>query len=138
MMRCVMVAVATMVLGVAVRCSAADNSGNSSGTMVYELRTYTTAPGKLDDLNKRFRDHTMQLFEKHGMKNIAYFVPLDKPDTLIYIIAHKSRQAAAASWKAFRSDPEWQQVAKESEKNGRIVLKVVSVYMTPTDYSPLK
>jgi hypothetical protein len=138
MMRCVMVVVTTMALAVAVRCRAADDSGASSGTMVYELRTYTTAPGKLDDLNKRFRDHTMQLFEKHGMKNVAYFVPLDKPNTLVYIIAHKSRQAAAASWKAFRSDPQWQQVARESEKNGKIVLKVVSVYLTPTDYSPLK
>jgi NIPSNAP len=138
MMRCVMVVVATMALGIAVRCRAAEDSGSSSAGMVYELRTYTTAPGKLDDLNKRFRDHTMQLFEKHGMKNVAYFVPLDKPDTLVYIIAHKSRQAAAASWKAFRADPEWQQVAKESEKNGKIVLKVVSVYLKPTDYSPLK
>lgn len=136
MMRCMMIVIATMMLGVAVHCRAADDT--SSGTMVYELRTYTTKPGKLDDLNKRFREHTMQLFEKHGMKNVAYFVPLDKPDTLVYIIAHKSRQAAAASWKAFRSDPEWQQVAKESEKNGKIVVKVVSEYLTPTDYSPLK
>jgi hypothetical protein len=134
MMRCMTVVVATVVLVVAVSCRAADDGA----TMIYELRTYTAAPGKLDDLHKRFREHTMQLFEKHGIKNVAYFVPLDKPDTLVYVIAHKSREAAAASWKAFRSDPEWQRVAKESEKNGKIVLKVQSLYLTPTDYSPLK
>jgi heme-degrading monooxygenase HmoA len=106
--------------------------------MVYELRTYSAVPGKLPDLEKRFRDHTMQIFEKHGIKNIGYWIPTDKPDTLIYIIAHKSRSAAAASWKAFHADPEWKQVQRESEKNGKLVTHVDSVYMTPTDYSPMK
>jgi hypothetical protein len=80
----------------------------------------------------------MQLFEKHGMKNIGYWVPMDKPDTLIYLIAHKSRKAADQSWSEFRTDPEWKQVAKESEQNGKIVMHVDSKYLTPTDYSPLK
>jgi NIPSNAP protein len=116
----------------------ADDAAKESSTMVYELRTYTTHPGKLDDLHKRFRDHTMQLFEKHGIKNIGYWVPMDKPDTLVYLIAHKSRKAADQSWKEFRADPDWKQVAKESEQNGKIVKNVVSQYLTPTDYSPLK
>jgi len=116
----------------------ADDAAKESSTMVYELRTYTTHPGKLDDLHKRFRDHTMQLFEKHGIKNIGYWVPADKPDTLIYLIAHKSRKAADQSWKEFREDPEWKQVAKASEQNGKIVMHVDSKYLTPTDYSPLK
>jgi predicted GIY-YIG superfamily endonuclease len=134
MVRTVMVVIASLMLGVAVQSAAAGDEG----TLVYELRTYTTYPGKLDDLHKRFREHTMQLFEKHGIKNVAYFVPRDKPDTLIYLIAHKSHEAALQSWAAFRSDPEWQRVSKESEKNGKIVKNVVSVYMTPTDYSPIK
>ena len=116
----------------------ADDAAKEGSTMVYELRTYTTHPGKLDDLHKRFRDHTMQLFEKHGIKNIGYWVPMDKPNTLVYLIAHKSRKAADQSWKEFRADPEWKQVAKESEQNGKIVMHVESHYMTPTDYSPLK
>jgi NIPSNAP len=105
---------------------------------VYELRIYTCHPGKLPDLHKRFRDHTMPLFEKHGIKNIAYWVAADKPDTLIYIVEHKSREAAKKSWADFRSDPEWQTAKSESEKNGEIVKKVDSHYMTSTEYSPLK
>lgn len=106
--------------------------------MLYELRTYYTPEGKLDALNARFRNHTMTLFEKHGMKNIMYWTPVDKPNTLIYVIAHKDKAAADASWKAFREDPEWQKVAEETQRDGKLVEKVDSVYMTPTDYSPHK
>ena len=103
----------------------------------YELRIYHAALGKLDDLNKRFRDHTTAIFERHGMQNIGYWVPLDNTNNvLIYIIAHQSREAAAKSWKAFGSDPEWRSVAKASEANGKLVIKVESYYMQPTDYSP--
>src|SRR5579862_7742147 len=84
-------------------------------TMIYELRTYTAAPGKMEALQKRFRDHTVQIFEKHGMKNVGYWVSEKQPDTLIYILAHKSREAASKSWKEFRDDPEWQHVYKESQ-----------------------
>jgi hypothetical protein len=80
----------------------------------------------------------MRLFEKHGIKNIAYWVPADKPDTLIYIVAHKSREAAEKSWTEFRNDPEWQKAYKESHKNGELVKKVEHHYMSPTDYSPMK
>ena len=104
---------------------------------VFELRTYTTNKGKLPNLNSRFRDHTVRLFEKHGMKSIGYWTPTDKEETLVYVISHKSREAAKASWKAFGADPEWKKVAAESQKDGRILAKrPEAVYMTATDYSP--
>jgi hypothetical protein len=108
---------------------------------VFEIRTYTTEEGKLDALNARFRNHTMRLFEKHGMTNIGYWTPEDGPlshNTLIYILAHPSREAAKKNWEAFGSDPEWQKVREESEANGKIVTKVESVFVDATDYSPMK
>jgi NIPSNAP protein len=108
---------------------------------VFELRTYTAPDGKLEELHKRFRDHTMRIFKNHGMTNVAYFKPQDAPlsqNTLIYLISHQSRDAAKANWAAFQADPEWQKVANESQKNGKIVAKVESVFLDPTDYSPLK
>jgi hypothetical protein len=112
-----------------------------SGNRVFELRTYTAPEGKLDALHARFRDHTMRIFQRHDMTNIGYWSPQDAPlsqNTLIYILAHKSRDAAKESWAAFRNDPEWKKVAGESEANGKIVAKVESVFLTPTDYSPIK
>jgi hypothetical protein len=104
---------------------------------VYELRTYYAAPGRLDDLNARFKDHTMKIFEKHGITNIGYWMPLDNPDhKLIYLLAFPSRDAAKKSWKEFGGDPEWQAAQKASEANGRLVTKVQSVFLTGTDYSP--
>jgi hypothetical protein len=103
----------------------------------FEMRTYYAAPGKLDDLLARFRDHTMTIFEKHGMANIGYWVPLTNTENkLVYILAYPDREAREASWKAFSSDPEWKKVASESEKNGKLVTKVESVYMKATDFSP--
>jgi hypothetical protein len=107
---------------------------------VYELRTYTTEPGRLPALHARFRDHTMKLFEKHGMKNEMYWVPTDeklKDNTLIYIVSHASPDAAAKSWDAFINDPDWKKVRDASEKDGKIVAKVDRQYMTLTDYSPV-
>ena len=108
---------------------------------VFEQRTYTCNEGKLPDLLARFRNHTTRLFEKHGMTNIAYWVPQDAPasqNTLIYIIAHASRDAAKKNWDEFRADAEWQKVQKDSEANGKIVSKFESVFMDPTDFSPMK
>jgi NIPSNAP len=108
---------------------------------VFEVRTYTAEPGKLDALHARFRDHTVQIFKKHGMKSVGYFAPSDEPlskNTLIYILEFPSRDAAKKSWDEFRNDPEWQKVQKESEANGKLVTKVDSVFTEPTDYSPLK
>jgi len=108
---------------------------------IYELRTYVASEGKLENLLARFRDHTTKLFEKHGMQNVGYWVAADEPaskTTLIYIISHKSREAAKASWDAFRQDPVWLKAKQESEANGAIVDKVTSVFMKPTDFSKLK
>lgn len=107
---------------------------------VYELRIYTCNEGKLDALLARFRDHTCKLFEKHGIGNVGYWVPVDEENgsknTLIYIIEHKSRDAAKASWKAFGADPDWQAARKASEEGGKILAGIESIFMTPTDYSP--
>jgi hypothetical protein len=103
---------------------------------VYELRTYTCHPGKLPELHARFKNHTMKIFEKHGIKNIMYWTPVDKEDTLVYLIAHKSREAADASWKAFRDDPEWKKAYQESVANGKLVMKVERQFLKPTEYSP--
>ena len=108
---------------------------------MYELRTYTSGPGKLNDLQARFRDHTVGLFERHGMKNVGYWVPTDAPqseNTLIYVLEYPSRDAARASWDAFRADPDWVEARAASERNGRLAINVESVYMTATDYSPIK
>ncbi|MFA5908613.1 MAG: NIPSNAP family protein [Vicinamibacterales bacterium] len=112
-----------------------------AGGKVFELRTYTAPDGKLPLLQKRFRDHTLRIFEKHGMKNVGYWVPQDAPatdNTLIYVISHASRDAAKQSWANFAADPEWKKVSAESQVDGPIVSKVVSVYMDATDYSPIK
>lgn len=108
---------------------------------VYELRTYTTHEGKLPALLARFRNHTTKLFEKHGIRNIGYWVPQDPArheNTLIYVVAHPSMDAAKKAWGAFREDPVWVKARTESEAQGKIVLKVESVYMDPTDFSKLK
>jgi hypothetical protein len=106
----------------------------------FELRTYYAAPGKIEALHARFRDHTTRIFKKHGMDIVGYWVPKDKPDTLVYVLIHKSREAADASWKAFRSDPEWMAARKASEDSagGSLTTKVEFVFMDATDYSPLK
>jgi NIPSNAP len=112
-----------------------------TASRVFELRTYTAPEGKLDALHTRFRDHTLRIFQKHGMTNVIYLKPLDPPrsqNTLIYILAHKSREAAKESWAAFVADPEWKKVSAESQVNGRIVEKVESVFAEPADYSPIK
>ena len=105
---------------------------------VFELRTYTTNEGKLPDLNNRFRDHTTRFFEKHGMVNVGYWIPQDQPNTLLYILAYPSRDAAKKSWDAFRKDPDWQKARDASEANGKIVAKVDSVFMEPTAFSAIK
>jgi len=106
---------------------------------VLELRVYTTHEGKLENLNARFRDHTMRIFENHGMKNIGYWVPEDIPNTLIYVISHKSRDAAKKSWADFVADPEWQDVFKKSRVDGPLLSKAPeATFLESTDYSPKK
>jgi hypothetical protein len=108
---------------------------------VYELRTYTCYDGKLEALKARFRDHTIAIFKRHGMESIGYWVPQDpekSKNTLIYILAHPSLEAAQKNWDAFRADPEWVKAKADSETAGPIVQKTESVYMNPTEFSVLK
>ncbi len=115
-----------------------ESVAHAQGARVFELRTYEAGEGKLDALHARFRNHTLRIFKKHGMTNVWYGKPMDAPmsqNTLIYMLAHDSRDAAKKSWDSFRMDAEWQKVAQES---GVGAVKVVSVFLEPTDYSPLK
>jgi hypothetical protein len=107
----------------------------------FELRTYTSPAGRLPDLHRRFREHTMEIFARHGMTNIGYWTPQDSAraqNTLVYLLAYPTREARQQSWAAFNADPEWQQVRAASEANGKIVEKVESVFLVPTDFSPMK
>jgi hypothetical protein len=131
--------VAGLVAGMSMKSGAVAHA--QAGSHVYELRTYTAAEGKLDALKARFRDHTITIFSKHNMKSIGYWVPQDAPlsqNTLIYILEHPSREAAKANWAAFGADPEWVKVKADSEVNGKLTTKVESVFVDPTDFSPIK
>jgi hypothetical protein len=114
------------------------SADDKKDAIVYEMRVYYAEPGKLDALHARFRDHTMKLFAKHGMTNVGYFVPAgdNKDNKLVYFLSYPSKDAAAQSWKAFGADPDWKKAKAESEKNGKLVAKAESKYMSPTDYSP--
>ena len=116
-------------------------SAGAETEQVFELRTYTAAEGKFDDLLARFRDHTLRIFEKHGMTNLGYWTPQDEPlsaNTLIYVLAHPSREEAEQSWRDFSSDPEWQSVAEESQRDGRLIAGLERVFLDPTDFSPMR
>lgn len=113
-------------------------SSKSKKERVFELRTYTTNPGKLPDLLARFRNHTLKLFKKHGMTNVAYWTVNGKDDTLIYILAHPSEEAGKKAFDAFRADPDWVKARDASEVNGKLANKVESVYMKATDFSTIK
>ena len=140
---------ATLALATAViTASATDANPDSASPSVakdsrcFEMRTYYAAPGKFEALNARFRDHTCALFKKHGMENVGYWIPADKDkgasNTLVYILAHKSREDAKKSWAAFINDPDWKKAQKESEANGKLVEKMESVFLSATDYSLIK
>lgn len=136
--------VAALCVGLLVGWSTATlRAQTDRANMVYELRTYTTLDGRLPALNDRFKNHTMKLFEKHGMTNIVYGTPIDNEgkaidNKLVYLLAHKSQEAARASFAAFGKDPEWVAAREASEKDGKIVAKVESQFLVPTDYSPMK
>jgi hypothetical protein len=134
----------TVALGCAVgaRPPASVRSADAApAARVYEVRTYTTHEGRLDALHQRFRNHTVRLLERHGMTNVGYWVPQDPAlasTTLVYILAHPSRDAARQSWAAFVADPEWQEARRQSELSGPIVQRIESVFLDATDYSPLR
>lgn len=131
---------ALIFLALAPMAASADEPAAKATGKVYELRTYVANPGKAEAMHARFRDHTCKLFQKHGMELVGFWTPADekdgKKDTLIYMLAFPSREAAKASWAAFGSDPDWQKVYKESHKDGVLVAKVDSVYLDAADYSP--
>jgi len=141
-MKTTLLLIVASVLAAAAASSAGLLPATDSNQRVFELRTYHTPPGKMPALHARFRDHSIALFERHGMKVVGFWVPTDadkgSADTLVYVLAHQSRAAADASWAAFRADPEWVKVKAESEKDGSLTTKVESVFMSPTDYSPMK
>lgn len=118
--------------------------GEKGGAMegssaVYELRVYHAYPGKLESVLARFREHTMKLFAKHGIKSVAYWTALEEPEkssTLYYMLEHPSREAATANWKTFQDDPEWKSVKEKSEANGKLVEKIESTFLKLTDFSP--
>ena len=118
------------------------DSVRAQSARVFELRVYHAPPGKLADLEARFRDHTLDIFKKHNMTSIGYWVPQDADkghdNTLIYVLAHESRESARKNWGEFARDPEWQSVSKASEANGKIVDKVDSTFMDAADFSPMK
>lgn len=125
----------------AVPAGAADAAAPAAGQRYFEMRTYTTPPGKLAALHARFRDHTCKLFEKHGMTLVGFWTPATGPgaeNTLIYVVSHASKEAAEASWKAFRADPEWIKAKAASEVGGSLTEKVETLPLAATDYSPLR
>jgi hypothetical protein len=143
MARSRLIALTAMVFGAGFFAGQAFEGGDAEAQArkVFELRTYTSPEGRLDDLLARFRDDTLRIFEKHGMHNVGYWVPVDAPasaNTLVYILAHDSRDAATKSWAAFRADPEWKAVTDRTQANGPIVSNVQSVFLEATDFSPMK
>jgi NIPSNAP protein len=138
--------IAVVVLGAAamaaVRASAAPPGSLAPDSRCFEMRTYTAAPGKLEALHARFRDHTNKLFVKHGMTLVGYWVPRDKDkgadNTLVYVLAYPDCAAREKAWQDFTGDPVWKAARDASEVNGKLVEKVDSVLMTATDYSPIK
>jgi len=129
-------------LALAAGCATSLAPTATASARVYELRTYIATPGNLDKVLARFRDHTLKIFAKHGMVSVGYWVTTDAKDgaggKLVYLLAHPSREAATANWAAFRADPEWVAAKAASEANGQIVASTESVFLSPTDFSPLK
>ena len=137
---CLLLVIATVGLGL-MFSSAPAGAEKKASARVFEMRIYTTNAGKLDALHARFRDHTNTLFKKHGMDLVAYWTPTDAKtakNTLIYVLAYPSREARDKSWQGFINDPDWKKAYAASIKDGKIVKKVDSQFMTPTDYSPIQ
>jgi hypothetical protein len=140
-MLCIPAVLSILMIGMAMISARATAADSAPSGKVYELRIYTTNPGKLDALNARFRNHTCKLFQKHGIELVGFWTPTqgeEAKNTLIYIIAFPNAEAQKKSWQAFMNDPEWKKAKAESEKDGVLVKKVESKFMQATDYSPIK
>jgi len=134
-------AAAGLAIGALLMTSNGTRAAESETEGVYELRTYTATEGKLDALEARFKNHTLKLFEKHGMKNVIYWNPTSEAtskNTLVYLLWHKSEDAAKKSFDSFRKDPEWIAAKAESEKDGSLTIPggVTSVFLKTTSWSP--
>ena len=116
------------------------SQATAADTRLFEMRVYYANEGKLDALHARFRDHTMKLFEKHGMTNLGYFVPTgaNSERKLVYFLAYPDKTARDASWKGFMNDPAWKKAFADSHKDGVIVARVENAFLTATDYSALE
>ena len=134
----------TLFVAVAISVAAQAPPSSAKGGRVFEMRTYYANPGKLEALHARFREHTTKIFEKHGMTNVGYWIPIDQQtgaptgNTLVYILAYPSLEARKQAWDEFGKEPEWIAVRDASEKDGKLVEKVDSVFLSPTDYSAIK
>ncbi|HUN81228.1 MAG TPA: NIPSNAP family protein [Phycisphaerae bacterium] len=140
-MKRMIVVLASLSIGLSSFSLYAAKGDQNVDSRVFELRTYDCAPGKMEALKARFRDHTCKLFEKHHMTVIGFWNPADPGQAqrkLIYLLAFPSREAAVRSWKEFQADPEWKAAKEASEKDGKLAEKIESVFLNPTDYSPLK
>jgi hypothetical protein len=125
----------------AMRAQGAEAPSPEKKNRFFEMRTYTAAEGKLDALHKRFREHTNNFFAKHGMTIVGFWTPTEgdaAKNTLVYILAYPDKEARDKAWQAFQADPDWITAKAGTEKDGKLVDKVVSVFMAPTDYSPIK
>ena len=136
------VALCAGVTAVAVRAGRVHDGDKKVDQRVYELRTYYAAPGKMEALHARFRDHTLKFFEKHGLTVEGFWKPFDEKvqeEKLVYLLSFPSKAAADQSWKEFREDPDWIKARDESEKDGKLLIKPPeSVYLVSTDYAPTK
>lgn len=140
-MKSTLLTVAVLSIGFSALVLPPGKGDNKMDTRIFELRTYRAVPGRMEALQARFRDHTIKLFEKHHMTVIGFWNPTDAQEaeqTLIYVLAFPSQEAAEKSWKEFQADPEWKAVKETSEKGGKLVEKIESIYLKPTDYSALK
>ena len=141
MKRCLALVIVVILGFVAGRAAPEAQGGKKVDNRVFEMRTYYASPGKMEALHARFRDHTNKLFVKHGMTLIGFWSPIDPKgadEKMVYILAYPSREAAKTSWADFANDPDWKTARANSEKDGQLVAKVESLYMNPTDYSPIK
>lgn len=107
--------------------------------MLWETRVYTVAPGRMPDLHQRFRDHTLRLFERHGIKPVGFFVNEvgGASDQLTYFLSFDSHAQREESWRSFLADSEWHEVKSASESTGPLVVRIDNTLLKPMDYSPI-
>lgn len=104
--------------------------------MIYELRIYHIHPGKMEDINNRFKNITIELFKKHGMKIVDYWEDAEGNNKIYYIVEHKDRESRDRSFQSFVNDQEWIDAKAQSELNGPIVERVENYFMNRVPFSP--